>query len=118
MRRLLQAGKQSSFGVSHQAFNKTELSELMAISADDKSIKEALAILDEFNLSNLPPSNFAKGKAEELANTWNAKQGVSIVTAKEQLLDDGKEVAMDAEGAWTLDRQRQRGTSHWLEDEN
>ena len=79
----------------------------MAISVvDDKSIKEAVKILGEFNLSNLPPSNFAEGKVEELANTWNAKQGVSIVTAKERLLDDGKEVMMDAEGAWT-DRDRE-----------
>ena len=65
---------------------KTELSLLMTSEDVDEDLKrEAIGILAEEGLSNLPPSNFREGEADQLARAWNSKEGVATVTAEEQL---------------------------------
>ena len=77
-------------GVCHQLMNKTELSMLMRSEDVDEDLKrEAIGILAEEGLSNLPPSNFREGEADQLARAWNSKEGVATVTAEEQLWIEG-----------------------------
>ena len=70
--------------------NKTELSLLMRSKDVEEDLKrEAIGILAEEGLSNLPPSNFREGEADQLARAWNSKEGVTTVTAEEQLWYEG-----------------------------
>ena len=79
---------------------KTELSLLMTSEDIEEDLKrEAIGMLAEEGLSNLPPSNFDEGKANQLATAWNAKEGVATVTAEQQLWNDGNK--LEEITAWT-----------------
>ena len=78
-------------GVNHQIINKTELSVLMSASSiETEARREAVTFLAEHDLLVLPPSNFREGEAKRLALNWNTKEGVSPVTAEEQIWQRGK----------------------------
>ena len=80
-------------GVCHQVVNKTELSVLMRSKDVEEDLKrEAIGILAEEGLNNLPPSNFREGEADQLARAWNSKEGVATVTAEEQLWFRGNKI--------------------------